>query len=156
MGSANGLMAQSARQTDRTESLILDLQKDPNTRQAVTLADKALIEQALSNPDFAERLAQQRGPVYVMMHGITYEPIQGITVAGKSVQLIDKAELLEKNPSTFFILKDLQRTSNAAFVDLVMHYDFDGNYTQGIGAQALMERVDGQWEKQELATKIIR
>lgn len=155
-GMDSNLLAQRAHHNERSESLIKHLHNDPDTRHGVTVADKALLEQALANPDFAERLATLRGPVYVMMHGIDFEPIQGITIGGRPVQLLDKGDLLAKNPSSFFILKDLQRTSSAAFVELVLHYDFDGSYNQSVEAEALLERVNGQWKNQELATKTIR
>lgn len=156
LSAATEMNAQTKSNHTGTDQIIESLHKSPNARHAVDATDKSLIEKALSSPEFADRLATHRGTVYVMMHGLEFEKIQGITAAGNPVELLDKASITEKNPQMFFILKDLQRTPEVAYVDLVMHYDFDGSYEKSISAEMLLAHTGGEWEKQNLQTKTTR
>lgn len=153
---ASEMNAQTQRASAGADKMIKKLQTSPATRHSINNSDKSLIETALASAEFTEKLAAHQGTVYVMMHGLEFENLQGITAGDRPVELLDKAALLEKNPRMFFILKDIQRTSDVAYVDMVMHYDFDGSYEKSIESEMLMAKNAGQWQKQTLLTKTPR
>jgi hypothetical protein len=94
--------------------------------------------------------------VYVMMHGLEFENIPGMTAAGHRVELLDKESLTAMGPRMFFILKDIQRTPEAAYVNMVLHYDSDGTTEKSIEADMLMAKSAQEWVKQTTATKTNR
>ena len=136
--------------------MIKCLDKNPAIRHSANSTDKMLIQTALNSPEFAERLAAHHGTVYVMMHGIEFENIQGITAKGNNVELLDKTSLLAKTPEMFFIITDIQRTPEVAYVDVVMYHDFKGGYENSIETEMLLAKTTQTWEKQPLQNKTTR
>lgn len=119
-------------------------------------ADRALLETALGSPEFAERLQTLPEPVYVMMHGIEFEPISDLQVNGKNCVLLDKAGLYAINPEAFFIIKEFRRTAHLAYVDLMLESAPEGGPKKITGSEFMFAHSGERWEKQVLKHKIIR
>ncbi len=126
------------------------------SRTAVDATDKALLETALGSPEFAERLKTIPEPVYVMMHGIEFEPISDLQAGGKNIVLLNKAGLNGKNPDAFFIIREFQRTAHLAYVDLVLESAPEGGPKEITGSEFMFARNGERWEKQVLKSKVIR
>ncbi|HKL02034.1 MAG TPA: hypothetical protein VJ911_00110 [Cryomorphaceae bacterium] len=153
---SHALTAQDTGSQSNREAIIKALQVSKNTRSQVGPNDIELLEKALSNPKFANRIQELSGSIYVMMHGISHREISGFTYLGKPVELMDKSSLLALNPETFFIVKDFQRAANSAFIDMDLHYNFDGTYNTCIRAESLLTKSNGQWKSQEHSAKTTR
>ncbi|MCA1761609.1 MAG: hypothetical protein LC664_01220 [Flavobacteriales bacterium] len=148
---ANQIHAQESFQASHAETAILALQTTNTSRNAVGPEDKSLLEKALQSVDFEEKRQEITTNIYVMMHGIEHRSIPNFTLDGKPVILLSKAALLAKNPRAFFIVKDIQRTANHAYIDIALHYDFEGNYENTIETELVLTKVGEQWTKQDFS-----
>lgn len=153
---AGNLQSQSIEYQGSKETIIKELQSPKAQRAEVGADDQILLKKALDSPDFAMRIDEWSGRIYVMMHGISHRNIPGFTYRDKPVELIDKADLPGLNPKTFFIVNGFQRTETSAFIDMELQYQFDGTYNNFIRAEILLTKSNGMWTNLSSNPKTIR
>ncbi len=153
MGLSTVLSAQKASQFPAQAAALQYMQSSLSATTSIHRQDKDLLQEALNSPEFAQQLSSHQGDVLLMMHGLDFEPINDLIAHGKKVHLLSKSEVLERNPSLFFILNEIQRGEGSAYINLAMHPNFNGTYEECISASMTFAKSNGNWIKQEVQTK---
>lgn len=156
VGTCGGLKAQQTALPQQKAQKETALLGTPQSQVAVSASDTALLAAALGSPEFAERLQTLSEPIYVMMHGIDFEPIAGLRSGGKALELLDKETLLAKNPDNYFIVKEFQRTERIAYVDLMLRCTSACNGKEAVSSEYMYARNGDGWEKQALISTVNR
>lgn len=66
-------------------------------------------------------------PVYILLHGVSFESDMKLSKFGKEPVYVNKEELTEKGIVTFFLFHTVDISKNAAHVCFAFYYDNRGN-----------------------------